>query len=100
DIHEEVCARGYDRDRNTFMQAYDRRELDASLLVIPLVGSLPASDPRVIGTVEAIERDLVEEGFVLRYRTESGRGSDGLPPGEGVFLAGSFRLAGGFRRLG
>src|SRR4029078_13271272 len=50
DIHEEVCARGYDRDRNTFMQAYDRRELDASLLMIPLVGFLPATDPRAVGT--------------------------------------------------
>jgi GH15 family glucan-1,4-alpha-glucosidase len=100
DIHEEVCARGYDGDQNTFIQAYDHRELDASLLMIPLVGFLPATDRRVVGTVEAIERDLVEDGFVLRYRTESGRGPDGLPPGEGVFLPCSFWLADVYAQLG
>ena len=99
-IHAEVCARGYDRDRNAFTQSYDRSDLDASLLMVPLVGFLPATDPRVIGTVGAIERELVEGGFVLRYRTEHGRGADGLPPGEGVFLPCSFWLADAYAELG
>jgi GH15 family glucan-1,4-alpha-glucosidase len=99
-IHDDVCARGYDRDRNSFVQAYDRRELDASLLMIPLVGFLPATDGRVIGTVEAIEHDLVESGFVLRYRTEGADAHDGLPPGEGVFLPCSFWLADVYEQQG
>ena len=73
------------------MQSYGARELDASLLMIPLVGFLPPDDPRVRGTVAAIERELMVDGFVLRYPTESG--VDGLPPGEGVFLACTFWLA-------
>jgi GH15 family glucan-1,4-alpha-glucosidase len=100
EIHGEVCARGYDSDRNTFTQAYDGSELDASLLMIPLVGFLPARDRRVIGTVEAIERDLMEDGLVLRYRTEGGRGVDGLPPGEGAFLPCSFWLADAYAEIG
>ena len=66
-IHQEVCRSGFDRERNTFVQYYGAKELDASLLMIPLVGFLPASDARVRGTVEAIERDLMTDGFVLRY---------------------------------
>lgn len=90
EIHREVCARGYDPVRHTFVQHYDGQALDASLLMIPLVGFLPPEDPRVIGTVEAIERELVRDGFVMRYITDDVL--DGLPPGEGAFLACSFWL--------
>ena len=90
-IHEQVCARGFDPLRNSFVQSYGSTELDASLLLIAIVGFLPASDPRIRGTLAAIEHDLLRDGFVLRYHTSAG--SDGLPPGEGVFLACSFWLA-------
>jgi GH15 family glucan-1,4-alpha-glucosidase len=100
EIHAEVCVRGYDRSRNTFTQSYDRAELDAGLLLIPVVGFLPATDERVIGTVQAIERELGEGGFVRRYRTEEGRSPDGLPPGEGVFLPCSFWLADAYSLMG
>jgi GH15 family glucan-1,4-alpha-glucosidase len=91
EIHDEVCRRGFDPGRNAFVQAYGETALDAAVLLVPLVGFLPADDPRVSGTVEAIERELMEGGFVLRYRTEAAR--DGFPPGEGAFLACSFWLA-------
>jgi GH15 family glucan-1,4-alpha-glucosidase len=97
-IHEEVCRNGFDRERNSFVQYYGGTELDASLLMIPLVGFLPASDPRVSGTVAAIERDLMADGFVLRYRTHPD--VDGLPPGEAPFLACTFWLADNFALLG
>ena len=90
EIHDEVCRRGYDATLGSFVQSYGSKELDASLLLIPLVGFLPGSDARVRGTVEAIERGLVTDGFVQRYRTETS--VDGLPPGEGVFLPCSFWL--------
>ena len=91
EIHAEVCERGFDRDLNSFVQAYDSKQLDASLLLIPLVGFLPPEDPRVLGTLRAIEDRLLIEGeFVLRYETE--HAGDGLPPGEGAFLACSFWL--------
>jgi GH15 family glucan-1,4-alpha-glucosidase len=91
EIHAEVCERGFNRDLNSFVQAYGSRRLDASLLLIPLVGFLPATDPRVQGTVRAIEEKLLINGeFVLRYDTEET--NDGLPPGEGAFLACSFWL--------
>ena len=90
-IHDEVCARAYDKTLGTFVQAYGSTQLDASTLVIPLVGFLPPDDARVLGTVAAIERDLVADGFVQRYVT--GATADGLPPGEGAFLACSFWLA-------
>ncbi len=89
-IHADVMAKGFDVGRNTFVQAYGRPELDASLLLIPRVGFLPPDDPRVIGTIEAIERELMHDGFLLRYRPEES--DDGLPGGEGVFLACSFWL--------
>ena len=89
-IHDEVCDRGFDTARNSFIQSYGSTALDASLLLIPLVGFLPPSDPRVRGTLEAVERDLIRDGFVQRYDT--GTGTDGLPPGEGAFLACSFWL--------
>jgi GH15 family glucan-1,4-alpha-glucosidase len=91
-IHAEVCACGYDREKNTFVQSYGSDALDASLLVIPLTGFLPAHDGRVHGTIEAIERELMQDGFVLRYRPEEER-VDGLPGGEGVFLPCSFWLS-------
>jgi GH15 family glucan-1,4-alpha-glucosidase len=91
-IHEEVCRCGYDPEQRSFVQSYEGRELDASLLLIPLVGFLPAGDPRVQGTVAAIQRDLCIDGLVLRYKT-SGASADGLPAGEGAFLACSFWLA-------
>lgn len=90
-LHAEICERGYDAGRNTFVQSYGGEELDASLLLIPVVGFLPADDPRVVGTVDAIARELDAGGLVLRYRTAEG--VDGLPPGEGAFLACSFWLA-------
>jgi GH15 family glucan-1,4-alpha-glucosidase len=91
EIRAEVCERGYDEELGTFVQSYGSRELDASLLLLPLVGFLPATDPRVRGTIEAVERDLLRDGLVLRYRTQPG-GVDGLPAGEGVFLPCSFWL--------
>ncbi|HEX4051852.1 MAG TPA: glycoside hydrolase family 15 protein [Steroidobacteraceae bacterium] len=90
-IHAEVCARGYDARLGAFVQSYGSHELDASLLLMPLVGFLPPTDPRVRGTVEAIETHLMADGLVMRYDTRSGH--DGLPPGEGTFLACSFWLA-------
>jgi GH15 family glucan-1,4-alpha-glucosidase len=92
DVHAEVCRRAYDPDRRAFMQSYDSNSLDASLLMIPLVGFLPAQDERVVGTVDAIQRELDVDGFLLRYA--AGDGSvDGLPPGEGAFLPCTFWLA-------
>ena len=91
EIHAEVCDRGFDPDLNSFVQAYGSKRLDASLLLIPIVGFLPPEDPRVRGTLRAIEdKLLIEDEFVLRYETE--RAGDGLPPGEGAFLACSFLL--------
>ena len=89
-IRAEVLLHGYDADRGTFTQTYDRPELDASLLVIPRVGFLAYDDPRVTATVRTIQRELTQDGLVLRYRTEDS--DDGLPAGEGVFLACSFWL--------
>jgi GH15 family glucan-1,4-alpha-glucosidase len=90
-IHADVCERAFSTKRNSFTQSYDCEHLDASLLILPLVGFLPASDPRMIGTVSAIERELlIDDTFVLRYKTREDL--DGLPPGEGAFLACSFWL--------
>ena len=97
-IHDEVCRHGFDRTRNTFVQYYGGTALDASLLMIALVGFLPPGDPRIKGTVEAIERDLMADGFVLRYRTNPK--VDGLPPGEAPFLACSFWLADNLALMG
>jgi GH15 family glucan-1,4-alpha-glucosidase len=98
EIHADVCTHAYDASRNTFVQAYGERPLDASLLLLPAVGFLPPQDPRVRGTVAAIERELMCDGFVLRYDTE--RTSDGLPPGEGAFLACSFWLVDAYMMVG
>ncbi|MCC7010038.1 MAG: glycoside hydrolase family 15 protein [Acidobacteria bacterium] len=97
-LHDEVCTRGYDSARGCFVQSYGSRELDASLLLLPTTGFLPASDPRVLRTVAAVERDLVADGFLRRYDTASG--TDGLPAGEGVFLACTFWLADAYAVIG
>jgi GH15 family glucan-1,4-alpha-glucosidase len=89
-IHADVLEHGFNAERNTFVQSYGSDQLDASLLLIPRVGFLPHDDPRVIGTVEAIQRDLTQDGFVLRYQPESS--DDGLPGREGIFVACSFWL--------
>ncbi len=100
DIHDEVCQRGYDAERKTFTQYYGSRELDASLLMAPLVGFLPPHDERARGTVEAIQRELCHDGFVLRYPSEGPGQVDGLPAGEGAFLACTFWLADNLCLLG
>jgi GH15 family glucan-1,4-alpha-glucosidase len=91
EVHAQVCEAGFDAKRNSFVQHYGSAELDASLLLIPLVGFLPPDDARVRGTIEAIERELLIDGLVLRYAPAAG--IDSLPPGEGVFLPCSFWLA-------
>ncbi|MGH9154579.1 MAG: glycoside hydrolase family 15 protein, partial [Acidimicrobiales bacterium] len=95
EVHRQVCAEGYDAERRTFTQSYDSDRLDASLLMIPLVGFLPPKDPRVLGTLAAIEAELCRDGFVLRYDTEQpgSQEVDGLPAGEGAFLPCTFWLA-------
>jgi len=98
DVHREVLERGFDPERNAFTQAYGSSALDASALMIPLVGFLPADDPRIAGTVDAVQRELVENGFVLRYQSDDG--VDGLPAGEGAFLPCSFWLADALGMLG
>jgi GH15 family glucan-1,4-alpha-glucosidase len=90
-IHAEVCTKGFDAKRGAFVQFYGSSHLDASLLLIPQVGFLPPDDPRVLGTIAAIERELILDGLVLRYSTETG--VDALPAGEGAFLPCSFWLA-------
>ena len=92
EIFTEVCEKGYNEDVGAFTQYYGSRELDASVLMIPLVGFLPPKDPRVVSTVEAIQRELMEHGFVLRYRTSDDGAVDGLTGQEGAFLACSFWL--------
>jgi GH15 family glucan-1,4-alpha-glucosidase len=90
-IHAQVCEKGFDAENNTFVQSYETKFLDASLLLIPQVGFLPADDSRFVGTIAAIERHLMIDGLVLRYSTATN--VDALPPGEGTFLACSFWLA-------
>jgi GH15 family glucan-1,4-alpha-glucosidase len=97
-LHREICTRGFDTARNTFVQSYDGTEVDAALLMMAEVGFLPATDPRIVGTVAAIERDLVRDGFVDRYRTSSG--VDGLPGGEGAFVLCTFWLADNYALMG
>jgi GH15 family glucan-1,4-alpha-glucosidase len=98
DIHADVCDHGFDHDAGCFTRAYGDKALDASLLLIPAVGFLPPKDPRVSATVEAIEARLLHDGLVLRYDTAAS--TDGLPPGEGVFLACSFWLVDAYLMLG
>ncbi|HLN10202.1 MAG TPA: glycoside hydrolase family 15 protein [Xanthobacteraceae bacterium] len=98
EIHDDVCRLGFNADIGSFVQSYKARELDASLLLLPAVGFLPPNDPRISGTIAAIERRLVVDGFVLRYDT--GTSHDGFPPGEGAFLACSFWLADAYAMIG
>ncbi|AOT58200.1 MULTISPECIES: glycoside hydrolase family 15 protein [Streptomyces] len=102
EIHRDVCEKGYDPERNTFTQSYGSQELDAALLLIPQMGFLPPDDKRVIGTIEAIQRELsTEDGFILRYPTQgSHEGVDGLPGDEGAFLACSFWMADDLAMIG
>jgi GH15 family glucan-1,4-alpha-glucosidase len=97
-IHGQICVSAFNEKKNSFVQAYDSEELDASLLLMPLIGFLPGSDPRVKSTVEAIERELMPDRLVLRYDTS--RVQDGLPPGEGVFLACSFWMVSSLKAIG
>ena len=97
-IHKQVCAQGYNARAGSFTQAYGSEELDASLLMVPLVGFLPIDDPRVVSTIEAIKRDLMVDGFVIRYRPTSG--VDGLPGSEGTFLPCTLWLASCLALLG
>jgi GH15 family glucan-1,4-alpha-glucosidase len=90
-VHATICKCGFDTSRKTFTQSFGNREIDASLLLLPIVGFLPPDDPRIRGTVAAIERELMVDGLVMRYRTSTE--VDGLPAGEGVFLPCSFWLA-------
>ncbi len=98
EIHADICANGFDEKRNTFKAAYDGADLDASLLLLGQTGFLEPDDPRFVGTVEAIEKALLREGFVMRYDTH--RGTDGLSPGEGAFLACSFWLCDAYVSIG
>ncbi|MFJ4846166.1 MULTISPECIES: glycoside hydrolase family 15 protein [unclassified Streptomyces] len=99
EVHREVCRKGFDKERNTFTQYYGSRELDAATLLIPQVGFLPVTDHRVVGTVEAVRTELDHGGFVRRYTLEDSS-VDGLPGGEGAFLACSFWLADALHRTG
>jgi len=98
EIHKDVCERGFDKELNSFVRSYGSKELDASLLMLPAIGFLPPEDPRILGTIKAIERDLIVEGFVLRYDSE--KSEDGLPAGEGAFLACSFWLVDAYLMTG
>jgi GH15 family glucan-1,4-alpha-glucosidase len=97
-IHEEICEKAFDKRKKCFVQAYGSNQLDAALLLMPVVGFLPGRDPRVKSTVEAIERELMRDGFVMRYDTRKVR--DGLPSGEGVFLACSFWMVSSLKAVG
>jgi GH15 family glucan-1,4-alpha-glucosidase len=97
-IHRQVCDRGFSKKKNAFVQEYGSEQLDASLLLMPSVGFLPGSDPRVKSTIEAIERELKHDGLLLRYDT--GKTEDGLPPNEGAFLACSFWMVSSLKAIG
>lgn len=98
EIHRQVCDQGFDREKNSFVQSYGSKALDASLLLMAVVGFLPPEDSRILGTVAAIERELMQGGFVRRYDT--GGGNDGLAGSEGVFLACSFWLVDNYALMG
>jgi GH15 family glucan-1,4-alpha-glucosidase len=101
EIHADVCARGFDTELGTFVQSYGSTRLDASLLLIPLVGFLPVEDERVSGTIEAVGRELERDGLIVRYEADAENvGVDGLPAGEGVFLPCSFWYAADLALLG
>jgi GH15 family glucan-1,4-alpha-glucosidase len=100
EIRDDVLSKGYDPERGSFVQSYGSKELDASLLLLPIVGFLPATDPRMVGTIETIQRELATDGFVRRYSTGTQVGVDGLPPGEAAFLPCTFWLADDLALLG
>ena len=97
-IHAMICEQGFSKEKNSFTQAFGTEALDAGLLLLPVIGFLPPDDPRIVGTVEAVERELLVDGFVLRYRTDET--ADGLSGGEGAFLACSFWLVDSYVLLG
>ena len=97
-IHQQVCEEGYNAEVGAFTQAYGSKELDASFLLVPLISFLPIEDPRIVGTIEAIQRELMVNGFVIRYRNTSG--VDGLPGQEGTFLPCSLWLVSCLALLG
>jgi GH15 family glucan-1,4-alpha-glucosidase len=97
-VREEVLTQGYDADRNTFTQHYETTDVDASLLMLPLVGFVDGDDPRMLGTIEAVEQDLMRDGLLLRYRTQTG--VDGLSGDEHPFLACSFWLVSAYAAAG
>ncbi|MEZ0363695.1 glycoside hydrolase family 15 protein [Mycobacterium sp. pUA109] len=99
-IHADVCQHGYDAERNTFTQFYDSAGLDAALLLIPRVGFLPWDDPRVIGTVDAVQNELANDGFLMRYGADPQGSVDGLPGSEGAFLVCTFWLADALHGIG
>ncbi|MGH9496983.1 MAG: glycoside hydrolase family 15 protein [Candidatus Sulfotelmatobacter sp.] len=98
EIHDDVCRLGFDAELGSFVQSYGSKQVDASLLLIPLVGFLPPGDPRIAGTVQQVEKRLMRDGLVMRYDTE--KVEDGLPSGEGLFLACSLWLADTYHLLG
>jgi GH15 family glucan-1,4-alpha-glucosidase len=100
EIHDQVCEKGWSDEKQSFTQYYGSDQLDASLLMLVRMGFLPPGDPRIVGTVEAIERELVVNGFVLRYSTAVDDSPDGLPPGEGAFLLTTFWLADNLALMG
>jgi GH15 family glucan-1,4-alpha-glucosidase len=100
DVHEQVCSKGFDTDRNTFVLAYDSDALDASLLLLPRLRFLPPDDPRMVGTIEAVQEELSVDGLVLRYRKDDPGMDDGLPGVEGTFIACSFWLVEALCRIG
>ncbi|HEV2135368.1 MAG TPA: glycoside hydrolase family 15 protein [Terracidiphilus sp.] len=97
-VHKQVCDKGFSKKKNSFVQEYGSKDLDASLLLMPAVGFLPGDDPRIIGTVEAIEGELMRDGLLLRYDTD--KTADGLPPKEGAFLACSFWMVSSLKAIG
>ena len=99
-IHAQVCERGFNTEKNSFVQYYGADQVDSSLLMLARVGFLPPTDPRIVGTVEAIQRELVVDGFVLRYPTNDGDSVDGLPAGEGTFLMTTFWLVDNLALIG
>jgi GH15 family glucan-1,4-alpha-glucosidase len=100
EIHDQICDEAWDADIGAFTQAYGSKKLDAAVLMMPMIGFLPGTDPRIVGTVEAIERTLMKEGFVARYETSPDGAVDGLPAGEGAFLPCSFWLADNLAMIG
>jgi GH15 family glucan-1,4-alpha-glucosidase len=100
EVKAEVCEKGFDKKRNSFVQYYGADQLDSSLLMLARVGFLPPDDPRIIGTVEAVQRELMVDGFVMRYPTADGDSVDGLPAGEGTFLLTTFWLVDNLALIG